>query len=60
MRNITIAAGFLLAISVMIAMNAAQAADTVMSDGKCFVNVSNGNWAWGACPKEHGKHHHKG
>jgi hypothetical protein len=59
MRYLAIAAGFALAMTAMLALGAAQAADTITSDGKCWSNISNGNWAWASCP--HGKsHHHKG
>jgi len=60
MRYFAIAAGLALAVTALLAMGAAQAADPIMSDGKCFSNVSNGNWAWTDCHKAGGKaHKHK-
>jgi hypothetical protein len=57
MRYFAIAAGFALAFAGMLALGAAQAADTIESDGKCWTNISNGNWAWADC--KGGKSHHK-
>jgi hypothetical protein len=33
-----------------------------MSDGKCWLNTSNGNYGWADCPKDthHKASHHKG
>jgi hypothetical protein len=59
MRYFVIAAGFAFAITAMLASGSAKA-DTLMSDGKCWANTSNGNWGWADCPKEtHHKKAHK-
>jgi hypothetical protein len=62
MRYFVIAAGFASAITAMFLLGPAKA-ETLKSDGKCWLNTSNGNYGWAACPKEtHPKksHHHKG
>jgi hypothetical protein len=60
MRYFVIAAGFAFAVTATLAMGPAKAADSVKSDGKCWLNTSNGNYEWAACPKEKSSHHHKG
>jgi hypothetical protein len=62
MRYFVIAAGFAYAITAMLALGAAKADETLMSDGKCWLNTSNGNYGWADCPKEthHKASHHKG
>jgi len=57
MRHFAIVAGFALAVTAFLALSAAQAADKIESEGKCWANVSNGNWAWAACPKGKSSHH---
>ncbi len=59
MRYFAIAAGFAFAITAMLALGPAKA-ETIKSDGKCWLNTSNGNYGWAACPKEKKSHHHKG
>jgi hypothetical protein len=60
MRYIAIAAAFAYAITAMLALGSAKA-DQIMSDGKCWLNTSNGNYGWAECPKTHHKaSHHKG
>jgi hypothetical protein len=61
MRYFIIAAGFAYAITATLALGPAKA-DSVMSDGKCWLNTSNGNYGWADCPKEthHKASHHKG
>jgi hypothetical protein len=59
MRYFAIATAFAYAITAMLALGSAKA-DTIMSDGKCWMNTSNGNWGWADCPKTHHKEHHKG
>ena len=52
MRYFAIAAGFAFAITAMFALGPAKA-ETIMSDGKCWLNTSpNSNPQWSACPKE--------
>jgi hypothetical protein len=51
MRYFAIAAGLAFAITTMFALNPAKA-ETLKSDGKCWLNTSNGNWGWADCPKE--------
>jgi hypothetical protein len=64
MRFFVIAAGFAFAITATFAPGQAKA-DTLMSDGKCWLNPNpkpNRNPEWGACPKEthhKAKHHAK-
>jgi len=58
MRYFAIVAGFALAVTGFLALSAAQAADKIESEGKCWTNISNGNWAWADC-KGGGKSHHK-
>jgi hypothetical protein len=59
MRIFAIAAAF--AIAAMFAMGPAKADEPIMTDGKCWSNISNGNWAWAGCKPEHKcGHHHKG
>jgi hypothetical protein len=58
MRYFAIAAGFALALAGMLTLGVAQAADTIEADGKCWTNISNGNWAWADC-KGSSKSHHK-
>jgi hypothetical protein len=60
MRYFAIATAFAYAITAMLALGSAKAAETLASDGKCWLNTSNGNWGWAACPKTHHKEHHKG
>jgi len=59
MRNFTIAVGSF-AIAAMFALGPAKA-DTIISDGKCWVNDNQTNYHWGACQKEtrNAKRHHK-
>jgi hypothetical protein len=59
MRYFVIAAGFAFAITAMLGP---AKAETLTSDGKCWLNTSNGNWGWADCPKEshHKTSHHKG
>jgi hypothetical protein len=57
MRNIALAAAFAYAITAMLTLASAKADDAIMSDGKCWLNTSNGNYGWADCPKE--THHHK-
>jgi len=52
MRNSAIAAGLALAIAALFAPSHTRAAEPLMSDGKCFMNTSNGNYEWTACPKQ--------
>jgi hypothetical protein len=60
MRYFAIAAGFAFAITAMLAQGPAKAAETLKSDGKCWLNTSNGNYGWAACPKEaHAKESHQ-
>jgi hypothetical protein len=59
MRYFAIAAAFAYAITAMLALGSAKA-DEVTSDGKCWLNTSNGNYGWADCPKAHHKAHHKG
>jgi hypothetical protein len=59
MRYLAIAAGFAFAITATFAMAPAKA-EEIKSDGKCWLNTSNGNYEWAACPKEKSSHHHKG
>ena len=54
MRYLAIVAAF--AATAMLASAPARAAEQIMSDGKCWLNTSNGNWGWAACPKPA---HHK-
>jgi hypothetical protein len=58
MRYFAIVAGFAFAITAALALGSAKA-ETIKSDGKCWVNTSNGNYGWAECPKEK-SHHHKG
>ena len=51
MRYLAIAAGFAFAITTMFALSPAKA-ETLKSDGKCWLNTSNGNYGWADCPKE--------
>jgi hypothetical protein len=45
----------------MLALGSAKADEALMSDGKCWMNTSNGNYGWVDCPKTHHKaSHHKG
>jgi hypothetical protein len=62
MRYFVIAAGFAYAITAMLALGSAKADDMIKSDGKCWLNTSNGNYGWAGCPKEthHKASHHKG
>jgi hypothetical protein len=62
MRYFLITAGFAYAIAAMLALGSAKAGDMIMSDGKCWLNTSNGNYGWADCPKEthHKASHHKG
>jgi hypothetical protein len=55
MRYFVLASAFALAASAMLATAPARA-EQIMSDGKCWVNTSNGNYGWTDCPKET---HHK-
>jgi hypothetical protein len=57
MRYFLIAAGFAYAITAMLALGSAKADDMIMSDGKCWLNTSNGNTGWADCPKK--ATHHK-
>jgi hypothetical protein len=62
MRYFVIAAGFAFAITATFAPGPVKA-ETLKSEGKCWLNTSNGNYEWAACPKEsHSQksHHHKG
>jgi hypothetical protein len=59
MRNFTIAIVSAFAIAATFALAPAKAADQVKDGDQCWVNTSNGNWGWVACPKET-HHHHKG
>jgi hypothetical protein len=60
MRTLALVAGFAYAITVMLTLGSAKA-DSIMSDGKCWLNTSNGNYGWADCPKEtHHKSHKKG
>ncbi len=60
MRYFVIAASFAYAIAATLALGQAKA-DEIMSDGKCWLNTSNGNYGWADCPKEtHHKASHKG
>jgi hypothetical protein len=52
MRNSAIAAGLTLAIAALFALGQARAADQIESDGKCYVNTSNGNYEWSDCQKQ--------
>jgi hypothetical protein len=56
MRYLAIAAAFAVAASAMLATVPAKADSQIMSDGKCWVNTSNGNYGWTDCPKPA---HHK-
>jgi hypothetical protein len=62
MRYFVIAAGLAYALTAMVALGSAKADEKIMSDGKCWLNTSNGNYGWADCPKD--KHHkassHKG
>jgi hypothetical protein len=49
MRYLAIAAA--IAATAMLASAPARAAEQIMSDGKCWLNTSNGNYGWAACPK---------
>jgi hypothetical protein len=61
MRYFVIAAGLAYALTAMLAFSPAKAAETLKSDGKCWLNTSNGNYGWADCPKEtHKSSHHKG
>ena len=62
MRNLAIVAGFAYAITAMLTLASAKADDAITSDGKCWLNTSNGNYGWADCPKEthHKASHHKG
>jgi hypothetical protein len=61
MRYFAIAAGFAYAITAMLALGSAKADEMIMSDGKCWMNTSNGNWGWTDCPKHgHKASHHNG
>jgi hypothetical protein len=51
MRYFAIAAGFAFAVTAMLALGPAKA-ETLKSDGKCWLNTSNANYVWAACPKE--------
>ena len=55
MRYLAIASAFAVAVSAMLATAPAKA-DQIVSDGKCWLNTSNGNYGWADCPKET---HHK-
>jgi len=59
MRYFAIAAGFAFAITAMLAQGTAKA-ETLKSDGKCWLNTSNGNWGWAACQKDAKEAHAKG
>jgi hypothetical protein len=59
MRNTAIATGLALAIAALFSLSQTQAAEPIKSEGKCFENVSNGNYAWVDCKKE-ASHKHKG
>jgi hypothetical protein len=60
MRYFAIAAGLAFTITTTFALSPATA-ETIKSDGKCWLNTSNGNYGWVDCPKEtHPKHHKKG
>ena len=67
MRYFAIAASFAFAITAMLASGSANA-DTIKSDGKCWINNNQTYYHWGECPKEkhakghkgHAKHHAKG
>jgi hypothetical protein len=61
MRFFAIVAGFAFVVTATLALGSAKA-ETVKSDGKCWLNTSNGNYGWADCPKEgHAKAgHHKG
>ena len=60
MRYFVIAAGFAYAITAMLALGSAKADDAITSDGKCWLNTSNGNYGWADCPKvTHHKASHK-
>jgi hypothetical protein len=60
MRSLAIAAGFAYAVTAMLALGSAKADDAIMSDGKCWLNTSNGNYGWADCPKAtHHKESHK-
>lgn len=54
MRYLAIAAAFAVTASAMLAIVPAKA-DQIMSNGKCWLNTSNGNYGWADCPKEHHK-----
>ena len=61
MRFFVIAAGFAFAITATFAPGLAKA-DTLMSDGKCWIDTNKTYFHWGACPEEHhgkAKHHGK-
>jgi hypothetical protein len=60
MRYFAIATVFAYAITAMLTLGAARADEPLTSDGKCWMNTSNGNWGWADCPKTHHKEHHKG
>jgi hypothetical protein len=51
MRSLAIAAGFAYAVTAMLTLVSAKADDAIMSDGKCWLNTSNGNYGWAECPK---------
>ena len=60
MRYFAIAASFAFAITAMLASGSAKAAETIKSDGKCWINNNQTYYHWGECPKEkHGKGHAK-
>jgi hypothetical protein len=57
MRYFAIIAAFAFAVTGFLALSAAKAADSIESDGKCWTNISNGNWAWADCPHAKASHH---
>jgi hypothetical protein len=60
MRYFAIAASFAFAITAMLASGSANA-ETIKSDGKCWINNQQTYYHWGECPKEkHAKGHAKG
>jgi hypothetical protein len=62
MRYFAIAAALAYALAAMLPLGSAKAAEQIMSDGKCWLNTSNGNYGWADCPKDthHKASHHKG
>jgi hypothetical protein len=62
MRSLMLTTCFGFALAAVLGLATARA-ETIQSEGKCWINSTNGNYGWEACKPEHKKketHHNKG